>query len=142
MTRYYPLAAALCAVLGVLLIWSTGIQSALFAPPAGEAIGTARLRLDEKRRDLGTIAAGKNARATFRVANVGSRRLVIRKETGHCCGQGGPEEVTIVPPGGSTNLIVEVETTGIHGGLQRDIVYATNDPQMPQLTLTVAGRVE
>ena len=143
MSRYYPLiAAALCAALAVLLVWSTGVQSALFLPAAeGDSPGAARLRLEESRRDLGTLAAGKPARATFRVANDGSRRLVIRKETGHCCGRGGHEEITIVQPGGSADLVVELDTTGIHGGLQSDILYATNDPRMPRFTLTIVGRV-
>lgn len=142
MSRYYPLVAALCAAAGVLLIWSTGIQSALFAPAESDSPGAAQLRLDETRRELGNLAAGKPARATFRAFNDGTHRLVIRKETGHCCGRGGEEEITIVPPGESRNLVVEVDTTGIQGGLQSDITYASNDPRMPRFTLTVVGRVQ
>jgi hypothetical protein len=144
MSRIYPLVAALCAALGVLLIWSTGIQSALFAPAeSGDHGGTARLRLDETRHDLGTLAAGKPAQATFRVANDGARRLVIRRVTGNCCGRGGPPEPpTIVPPGESRQLVVVLDTTGIQGGLQTDITYATNDPRMPRFELTVVGRVQ
>jgi hypothetical protein len=143
MTRYYPLWATLCAILAVLLIWSTGVQSALFAPQeAGKPAGVAQVRIDESRLDLGTIAAGTTPKARFRVSNAGTRRLVLRPEGGPCCGQpadhGG---VTIVPPGKSATLVVDVPTAGIQGGLQREIVYATNDPQMPRLTLTVVGRV-
>ncbi len=142
MTRLYPLVAVLCAVLAVLLVWSTGVQSALFGPtPAEQSLGTPQLRLAQSRQDLGNIPAGKTAEATFQVVNDGVRRLILRKETGHCCGQGGPEEITLVPPGGSATLTVEVDTTGIRGGLQREIVYATNDPQMPELRLTVVARV-
>lgn len=141
MARYYPVVIASCAVLALLLFWSTGIQSALFAPaPAEQAQGTPRLRLAESRCDVGQIAAGDSAQATFHVVNEGARRLILRKETGHCCGQ-GPEEITLVPPGGSATLTVEVETIGIRGGLQREIVYATNDPRMPKLKLTVVARV-
>ena len=142
MTRYYPVIATLSAVLALLLIWSTGVQSALFAPHAGDARGVPHLRLAEARQELGTVAADKPARAKFQVANDGTRRLVIRRETGHCCGRGGPEEITIVPPGDSATLVVEVETTGIRGGLQQEIVYATNDPKMPQFRLTVVASVE
>jgi HYDIN/CFA65/VesB family protein len=143
MARYYPIVITSCAILALLLFWSTGIQSALFAPtPAEQSNGTPQLRLTETRRDVGQIASGQSAQASFRVHNDGPRRLILRKETGHCCGQGGPEEITLVPPGGSAPLNVEVETTGIQGGLQREIVYATNDPRMPQLRLTVVGRVE
>jgi hypothetical protein len=143
MSRYYPLVVAtLCAFVAVLLIWSTGAHSALFAPASDDGSpGAARLRLEETRRDLGNLSGGKPARASFRVANEGSHRLVIRKETGHCCGRGGPEEITIVPPGESRSLVVDVDTTGIQGGLQSDIKYATNDPRMPRFTLTVVGRV-
>ncbi|HUE69739.1 MAG TPA: DUF1573 domain-containing protein [Pirellulaceae bacterium] len=142
MTRYYPVVIASCTVLALLLFWSTGIQSALFAPPpAAQASGTPRLRLEESRCDVGQIAAGGSAEATFHVFNDGARRLILRKETGNCCGHGAPDEITLVPPGGSATLTVEVETIGIRGGLQREIVYATNDPRMPKLTLTVVARV-
>jgi hypothetical protein len=143
MTRYYPVVITSCALLALLLFWSTGIQSALFAPaPPDQGNGTAQLRLAESRCDLGQIDASDAAQATFRVFNEGTRRLILRKETGHCCGRGGPEEITLVPPGGSATLTVDVETIGIRGGLQREIVYATNDPRMPKLKLTVIGTVE
>ena len=142
MARYYPIVITSCAILALLLFWSTGIQSALFAPPPAEqASGTPLLRLAESRCDVGPIVAGQSAEATFRVHNDGARRLILRKETGHCCGQGGPEEITLVPPGGSATLTLEVETIGIRGGLQQETVYATNDPRMPRLTLTVVGHV-
>ena len=143
MTRYYPVVITICAVLALLLFWSTGIQTALFAPPPAEqASGTPHLRIDETRCDAGRIAAGKLGTATFYVHNDGTRRLILRKETGNCCGQGAADEITLVPPCGSATLTIDVETTGIRGGLQREIIYATNDPRMPRLKLTVVATVE
>ena len=142
MTRYYPIVITICAVLALLLFWSTGIQSALFAPPpADQAAGTACLRVEDTRCDVGRIAAGTVPKAHFRVHNDGTRRLILRKETGNCCGHGGQDEITLIPPCGSATLTIDVETTGIRGGLQREIIYATNDPRMPRLTLTVVATV-
>lgn len=141
MKGLYPLAAVLCAVLSVVLVWSTGMQSALFGPSAGEqARGTPELRVPAARQDLGTIRGGLT-QARFEVVNDGSRRAVLRKQTGHCCGASGPDEITFVAPGDSVTLVVDLDTAGIQGGFQRDVVYATNDPKLPELKLTVVAHV-
>jgi hypothetical protein len=143
MSRYYAIAAALSALLSVLLLWSTGIHSTMFLPrdASGPTPGSPQLRVTQWRQDLGTLREGQLGRATFHVANDGTRRLVIRRETGRCCGQSGAEDITLIPPGGTATLVVEVDPAGIRGGLQQEITYATNDPRMPEFRLTVVGRV-
>ena len=142
MKGLYPLVAVLCALLSVLLVWSTGMQSALFGPSASEqARGMPELRVPVARQDLGTIRGGQT-QARFEVVNEGSRRAVLRKQTGHCCGASGPDEITFVAPGDSVTLVVDLDTAGIQGGFQRDVVYATNDPKLPELKLTVVARVQ
>lgn len=143
MPRLYPVVAVLCAVLCVLLVWSTGVQSALFAPPAGEqARGAPQLRVEVTRQDLGNISARPTLPVQFEVINDGTRRAVLRKQTGHCCGASGSDEITIVSPGGSVTLTHDFDTAGIHGGFQQDVVYSTNDPRLPELRVTVVARLE
>ena len=142
MARYYALIAVLCITLALLVVWSTGVHSALYLTrDDGPSPGLPVLRIEQERQDLGTIAAGKPVQAVFSVSNEGSRRLVIRRESGRCCGQSGPEDITLIPPGGKAKLVIEVDPTGIRGGLQQEISYATNDPRMPHFRLTVVGRV-
>lgn len=143
MPRHPSLNVPLCAVLAVLVVLSVSNWSTHFSPAGdgGQTRGVPRVRLPLARRDLGTIAAGSLLRASFQIDNEGTRRLVVRPETGRCCGQSGTEEVTIVPSGRHARLMVELETAGMVGGLQREFHFATNDPKTPRFTLTVIAHV-
>ena len=90
-------------------------------------------------RDLGTIRQGAVLSATFPIANAGTRRLILREEGAGCCGQSTRPPAIIVPPGGSTDLTLELDTRRYDGRLEHTVRYVTNDPRCPRIALHVSA---
>ena len=93
-------------------------------------------------RDLGTVCQGTVLRATFRITNAGTRRLILREEGAGCCGQSTRPPEIILPPGGSKDLTLDVDTAPWHGRMQQTVRYVTNDPRRPRFALQVNATVE
>ena len=112
--------------------------------PGGVRVGRSspRLVLPVRERDLGPVRQGGVLRTSFRVANAGTRRLILREHAGSCCG--GPADVRqiILAPGDATNLAVEVNTAEWCGRMEHTVRYTTNDPNLPHFALTVTASVE
>jgi uncharacterized protein (DUF58 family) len=135
-------ALALAAVTGLLL----GQGAASVVLPAwlghGAAASSApKIELARTRRDLGSVPQGRVVRATFRIKNVGDRRLVLAERSRACCGGSTDRREIVVPPGGSTEVEVRVDTRQWCGRLHEVVHYTTNDPQMPRFALGVNADV-
>lgn len=130
----------------------------LAAAPAGIAIAHARyvcwlgsladgsagqpcLQIDRCHGDLGAIDAGARPRVRFEIANTGTKRLILTRQSEDCQCTITTEPQTIVPPGRGAWLELEIPATGPGGAFQREFNYSTNDPRVPLLTLTVSGEI-
>jgi len=142
--RYFKVFAACVPFLAALFlgVWlSSRLLSA--RPIADHADSTSpNVVLSSTERDLGTVHQGAVLRATFRIANAGTRRLILRKEGAGCCGQSTRPREIILPPGGSKDLTLEVDTARWHGRMQQTVRYVTNDPRRPRFALQVNATVE
>lgn len=98
--------------------------------------------LARTQRDSGTVRQGAVLHATFPIVNAGTRRLIVREEGAGCCGQSTQPAPIIVPPGGSTDLALELDTGRYDGRVEHIVHYATNDPQRPRFTLQLNAIVE
>lgn len=100
-----------------------------------------RLVLPTDRIDLGDARGEGPFVARFPVHNGGSRRLVVRPESGACCGAASAEGPLIIPPGGAAVLEEGLTVAGRRGRVSRRAAYTTNDPISPRFTVTVEARV-
>jgi len=92
-------------------------------------------------RDLGMVRENAPLVARFEVRNDGNRRLVIRRQNAGCCGEAESNQVLIVPPGCSAELVTMVEV-GVHSGrVEKSVAYATNDPARPQFALVLSADI-
>ena len=98
--------------------------------------------LSSTERDLGTVCQGAVLRATFPITNAGTRRLILREEGAGCCGQSTRPREIILPPGGSEDITLDVDTAPWHGRMQHTVRYVTNDPRRPRFALQVNATVE
>ena len=90
---------------------------------------------DQTEQDLGNIARGQEARASFLVSNQGSRRLILSR-LDQCCGSS--EDDLIVSPGTTEAIELLLPTKHQRPGIHRESVhYQTNDPTQPALALNV-----
>ena len=122
---------------GLLVLW--GMHS--WASTSGAAgPGGPSAVLASTRRDLGALVQGPVLRVTFPIRNTGDRRLVVRQVTASCCGQPAAKS-TIVMPGGSAILDLEIDTNRWSGEMHESVEFATNDSSLPEFTLRVEGRV-
>ncbi|MHC4176507.1 MAG: Ig-like domain-containing protein [Planctomycetota bacterium] len=133
---------ALAVVAGLFLgqrVACTGLPAWLGHGTAGSSAPAIRLAHTE--RDLGTVVQGAELRTAFPIANVGTRRLILREHRRACCGQAADQSEIVVPPGNSTELKVQVDTSPWCGRMREAVRYTTNDPDRPQLTLYVNADV-
>ncbi len=90
---------------------------------------------DQTEQDLGKVARGQEARASFWITNQGSRRLILSRQD-QCCGSF--EEDVVVSPGNTEKIELLLPTKHQQPGFHRESVYyQTNDPSRPTVALTV-----
>jgi hypothetical protein len=87
--------------------------------------------------NLGPLSPTALATASFTVGNTGNRRLIIREDRCSGCGQAE----WIIEPGGTDNLTIPFDATGLQGSVRQVRHFTTNDPALPRLTLTVVAIV-
>jgi hypothetical protein len=126
------LAAALLLAFGLGLRATVDI---LGHPLTGEE-GPPRVHLDSLDQEFRAAAAKGLVRVEFPVANQGERRLVIRSLRRPCC-DGNVPEPTVVAPGRSGCLVLDVDAASLLKRGQHTEGFATNDPSRPEFWLTV-----
>ena len=97
------------------------------------------LVISATRCNLGMVSANQSLVARFVLRNTGDGRLIVRRDNGACCGQ--QDDTIIVQPGDTTELVIEFESTGQLGPLEKSFSYATNDRASPRFQLVVSALI-
>lgn len=117
------LALSLCAVLSVIA----------FAAPT--------IHVVQPIYDFGAVAEGIAVAYTFVIENTGDELLEISGVRASCGCTTADLSTNLIEPGGSVDLEVLVNTTGFHGTISKAITVTSNDPETPQLSLRVTGKI-
>src|SRR4030066_1510866 len=100
-----------------------------------------KLVLQQSSFDFGDIKQGEIVSHTFVLTNSGGDLLKITNVQASCgCTAAVPEKSELAP-GESTNLPVKFNSTGRMGIQKKTVKIFTNDPQSPEMTITIAGNV-
>ncbi len=99
------------------------------------------LRLTDTQHDFGQVTAGTQVQVKFLVENTGSRRLILSPQDSSCSCLTGDKAPIIIAPRERAELPVTLDTSDLQGTLDLATRYSTSDPQCPQLTLRLTGRV-
>jgi hypothetical protein len=111
------------------------------AGATGHLPENAVVSIAEIERDFGTVDAGGELPASFRVTNSGGRRLILLEKSRSCgCLATGRPEI-LVQPGQSVDLEITLKTGRLRGPIRKAVYYYTNDPKRPLLTLTMTAEV-
>ena len=97
--------------------------------------------LEANHCDLGTVPGDVPLVARFAVRNEGGRRLVVRRESGACCGQTDTNDAILVMPGDSAELVATIDAAGQRGRLEKRLSYTTNDAALPRFELAVSAYI-
>jgi cytochrome c553 len=92
--------------------------------------------------DFGKVAEGATVRHIFQILNKGGKTLVIKEAKSTCDCTIAKLKQNSVPPGGTVNLEVAMDTTMKEGLIHKDILVTSNDPVHPQAKISVAANVD
>ena len=100
-----------------------------------------KLVLQQSSFDFGAIKQGETVSHTFVLTNSGGDLLKITNVQASCgCTAAVPEKSELAP-GESTNLPVKFNSKGRMGNQVKTVKIFTNDPQAPEMTITISGNV-
>ena len=100
-----------------------------------------KLVLQQNSFEFGDIKQGETVSHTFVLTNSGGDLLKIANVQASCgCTAAVPEKSELAP-GESTNLTVKFNSTGRQGAQKKTVKIFTNDPQAPEMTVTITGNV-
>jgi Protein of unknown function (DUF1573) len=100
-----------------------------------------KLVIQQNSFDFGAIKQGETVSHTFVLTNSGGDLLKINNVQASCgCTAASPEKSELAP-GESTNLTVKFNSTGRMGNQVKTVKVFTNDPQSPEMTITISGNV-
>jgi hypothetical protein len=93
--------------------------------------------------EFGTVPEGELVDYAFSIENNGLEPLSIQKAVSSCSCLTIKSYDEVIPPGETGNVAVSLDTDGYGGGaITRRVTIKTNDPEVPQLDLTVSGQVD
>jgi hypothetical protein len=115
--------------------------SATAAPKADEKVGTAKISVDPMLKDAGTVAKGERIEAVFSVKNSGTQDLII-SDARPSCGCTVASFDRTVKPGQSGKITATVDTKNFTGPITKTVSVVSNDPETPQLALTIKAIVK
>jgi hypothetical protein len=101
-----------------------------------------RIRVEPEGFDFGRVLQDRTLRKTFTISNLGDADLAIEGVSSSCDCTAAQPEATLVTPGASTSLRVELKTRRASGRLEREVVVRTNDPKRPLTAIKVSATVE
>lgn len=100
-----------------------------------------KLVLQQSSFDFGDIKQGEIVSHTFVLTNSGGDLLKITNVQASCgCTAASPEKSELAP-GESTDLTVKFNSKGRMGKQLKTVKIFTNDPESPEMTLTINGNV-
>jgi hypothetical protein len=100
-----------------------------------------RIVCDEPVFDYGTVDASTVVEHTFTIRNEGTLTLEISRVHASCGCTVASISSQSVPPGGESKISSRLSLQGRSGPQQKTIVIDSNDPQTPQMVLTLRGIV-
>lgn len=127
-------ATAILALASVLIVAGALLAQ---AAPAGKPKAVAV----EPIGDVGTVAKGDNAAHDFVLKNEGTADLQITNVQ-PACGCTVARYDKLIAPGKTGSVHVVVDTTTFTGPIAKYVTVYTNDPENPQIQLTVRAKVE
>jgi hypothetical protein len=121
--------------------WLLGGVVVQAAPAVAGREGSApRARVVSSRVDLGVVPIGPDARATFAIENGGGTVLqILAVEEGCLCTVA--EFDRTIAPGATGHVRVNLLTASLQGPVTQGLVVRTNDPEQPQIVLTLEAEV-
>jgi hypothetical protein len=125
---------AILALASILIV--AGVLLAQ-AAPAGKPKAVAV----EPIGDVGNVAKGDNATHDFTIKNDGTADLQITNVQ-PACGCTVARYDKLIAPGKTGSIHVVVDTTTFTGAIAKSVTVYTNDPENPQIQLTVRAKVE
>ncbi len=114
------------------------------APSAmkGASGSTPKIVCDEATHSFGETWMGPKLSHTYTIRNDGKEALVITKVKPSCgCTKAGAHPASI-PPGESGEFSFSVDSKKLRGRFQKTVTISSNDPETPNLRLTLAGIVK
>jgi len=119
-------------LLYVLFLFSSIVFAQLVQP---------KLVIQQNSFDFGAIKQGETVSHTFVLTNSGGDLLKINNVQASCgCTAASPDKSELAP-GESTNLTVKFNSTGRMGNQVKTVKIFTNDPQSPEMKITISGNV-
>ncbi len=101
-----------------------------------------KVQVDNALYDFGSALEGKQVTHTFKIKNTGQGYLDIRGVKTSCgCTTGTPTK-THIAPGDESDIAVMFDTHFQKGHQVRTITASTNDPNNPQVPMTMQGTVK
>jgi hypothetical protein len=150
MRRFLTRAAVPVIVAGAVALGSSTVRAA--APDAKKAaattpakpdekVGTPKISIDPMLKDAGTVAKGDHVEAVFTVKNSGTQDLVI-SDARPSCGCTVASFDRTIKPGQTGKITAAVDTKNFSGPITKTVSVVSNDPENPQLALTIKAIVK
>lgn len=133
----------LLPIVTVALAWTAETTAADVGPAAADRTGP-KVVVEEERHDFGKSEVGVGGRHAFELENRGDQPLVLTRGRSTCgcctcvCAVRLPEEP--VGPGKRAQVTLEWKSELYVGPFRQTATVLTNDPERPELTLSVHGR--
>ncbi len=128
---FVPLVAALAVA-----VTATGVITVMPSPSAAQSKPS--IEIPRMREDLGRVFERANYEYSFVVRNRGNADLVI-EDVKPGCGCTVAKFDKIIAPGGEGKIELVLDGQRVHGEFAKTATVRTNDPDHPELTLTIAG---
>jgi hypothetical protein len=103
---------------------------------------SARLVVTNKKYNFGDVVEGRKVDLNVQIKNVGGKQLNIDKVKSSCGCTATLLSKNELKPGESTNLKIELDTSGRKGQLTRTVTIHSNDPIEPQQIITLSVNIE
>lgn len=126
--------------MGIKWTWVLWLTMIIFVSPSW-AKGP-RISFDTETYDYGTVRYGMSVSKRFLVKNTGDQLLIIKKVEADCGCTNTVVGSQELPPGETSEIVAEFDTTGLSPGRKKKHVYVeSNDPDRPSVTLTLLADV-
>lgn len=104
------------------------------------AFADALVQVDAASVNFGRVNQGETATAKFHLTNAGTKPLTIQFMEFSIPGMRAQVEARI-DAGKSTEILVTLDTSGLIGDVKGETTLTFNDPQNPEVILTISGTV-
>ena len=124
----------------IFLLISSFISQTQAAETENKNSAQPRIKFDDKVLDFGNVGAGTKPTGEFKFKNIGNAPLVISKVS-QCCGIVTSYEKETYEPNESGVISVVYNASTIPGFFTRNPIVSSNDPNEPNLALTVKAQI-